>query len=138
MLSIVTTVMFPKTKLAPQNWCLEDAVSGRPIFSCYVFVLGIQFVTFYPRSLGRSPFQPLISGHVFTHHPKKVKEKLPGKLFLQKPCNRPGPSIMARCMVATHFFIFTPILGEDLSTLINIFQMGWFNHQLVMEFSQKI
>ena len=54
---------------------------------------------------------------------KKVKEKLPGKLFLQKPCNRPGPSIMTRWWFQT-FFIFTPNLGEDLSTLINIFQMG--------------
>ena len=30
------------------------------------------------------------------------------------------------------FFIFTPILGEDEPILTNIFQMGWFNHQLVV------
>ncbi len=28
-------------------------------------------------------------------------------------------------------FIFTPILGEDEPIFTNIFQMGWFNHQLV-------
>ena len=29
-----------------------------------------------------------------------------------------------------HFFIFTPRIGEDEPILTNIFQMGWFNHQL--------
>ena len=29
------------------------------------------------------------------------------------------------------FFIFTPKIGEDEPILTHIFQMGWFNHQLV-------
>ena len=29
------------------------------------------------------------------------------------------------------FFIFTPNPGEDEPILTNMFQMGWFNHQLV-------
>ena len=32
-----------------------------------------------------------------------------------------------------YFFIFTPHLGK-IPILTNIFQMGWFNHQLVVEF----
>ena len=35
-------------------------------------------------------------------------------------------------MVATQiFFMFTPKIGEDEPILTHIFQMGWFNHQLV-------
>ena len=30
------------------------------------------------------------------------------------------------------FGIFTPKIGEDEPILTHIFQMGWFNHQLVM------
>ena len=29
------------------------------------------------------------------------------------------------------YFLFSPLLGEKISNLTNIFQMGWFNHQLV-------
>ena len=29
--------------------------------------------------------------------------------------------------------MFTPNLGEDEAILTNIFQMGWFNHQLVIK-----
>ena len=34
-----------------------------------------------------------------------------------------------------HFFIFTPTIGEDEPILSIFFQMGWFNHQPVVEFS---
>ena len=32
------------------------------------------------------------------------------------------------------FFIFTPNLGEDEPILTHIFQLGWFNHQLLFFF----
>ena len=32
-----------------------------------------------------------------------------------------------------YFFMFTPNVGEDGSNLTHIFQMGWFNHQLVKD-----
>ena len=39
--------------------------------------------------------------------------------------------------MVSNIFYFHPDPWGRLSTLINIFQMGWFNHQLVLEFSQK-
>ena len=30
------------------------------------------------------------------------------------------------------YFLFSPLLGEDFHFDEHIFQMGWFNHQLVM------
>ena len=36
------------------------------------------------------------------------------------------------------FFIFTPKIGEDEPILTHIFQMGWFNHQLVTPFPWNI
>ena len=36
------------------------------------------------------------------------------------------------------FFMFTPILGEDEPILTNIFQLGWFNHQLVKLLPSKV
>ena len=40
---------------------------------------------------------------------------------------------VVKWVVATHFFlgIFTPIFGEMIQFDEHIFQMGWFNHQLV-------
>ena len=35
------------------------------------------------------------------------------------------------------FFIFIPILGEMIQFDEHIFQMGWFNHQLVELFSPR-
>ena len=34
-------------------------------------------------------------------------------------------------VVVSHIFLFSPLLGEDEPILTNIFEMGWFNHQLV-------
>ena len=44
---------------------------------------------------------------------------------------RSWPSMQIYWVVATQtFFIFAPILGK-IPVLTHIFQMGWFNHQLV-------
>ena len=38
-------------------------------------------------------------------------------------------------MVATQIFLeVSPLFGEDEPILTNIFQMGWFNHQLEVVF----
>ena len=44
----------------------------------------------------------------------------------------PASHVCFQKVVATQIFfgIFIPILGEDEPILPNIFQMGWFNHQL--------
>ena len=35
-------------------------------------------------------------------------------------------------VVVSYFFLFSKLFGEDEPMLTNIFQMGWFNHQLVI------
>ena len=49
-------------------------------------------------------------------HPPKTNELIPKKNRFERRL--------------FHFFIFTPILGEDSHFDDHIFQMGWFNHQL--------
>ena len=40
-------------------------------------------------------------------------------------------------MVSMIFFMFTPNLGEMIQFDEHIFQMGWFNHQLVFAYGPK-
>ena len=64
------------------------------------------------------------TGHVFnTHHPKQANrsqrsQKLPNRFSSQRFLGG-----------GFNFLLFSPLFGED-SRLTNIFQMGWFNHQL--------
>ena len=44
----------------------------------------------------RSPFQPLSSGHVFTHHPKKVTNAESPGIIIRKPPKVKRPKVLQK------------------------------------------